>query len=104
VLIKPAAAFGEAADDVRLAALDAIQIFAAGLALQVILALRVLTSHPLVVQAESASRRLRLRDAGTDVTSSLPRGVDRIAAHDAISPSGRKMSRFALGTIGSASE
>jgi hypothetical protein len=64
VLIKPAAAFGEAADDVRLAALDAIQIFAAGLALQVILALRVLTSHPLVVQAESASRRFALTRCG----------------------------------------
>jgi hypothetical protein len=56
-----------------LVTLDVIQILAARLALQVILAFRVLTSHPLVVQVEPAQQALTLAGCGTDTTVSLPR-------------------------------
>jgi hypothetical protein len=64
VLIKTRPASGEAADDVWLVAVDVVEIFAAGFALQVILAVRVLTSNPLVVQAEPAKQTLALTRCG----------------------------------------
>ena len=65
VQIRDPAAASEAANDLRLVALEVIDIFAAGIALQVVLlAFRVLTSHPLVVQIEPAPEKLALAKCG----------------------------------------
>jgi hypothetical protein len=62
----------EPADDVRVVALDVIEILAARLALLVVLTLRVLTSHPFVVHVEPAKKALALAGCG-DRHDDLPR-------------------------------
>jgi hypothetical protein len=72
------AAPGEAADDVRLVALDVIEILTAGFALKVILTVRAPTPRPFVVQVEPAKQALALagcRDGHDD-----PQGMANLIA------------------------
>ena len=77
-LLSSSYAAAGAASEVRdggVGPLDVIAIFAAGLALQVVLAFRVLAPHPLWCTLNWQSRRLRVRDAGTDMRTSQDRWI-----------------------------
>ena len=94
-LVSSSYAAADAASEVRdgrVAPLDVIAIFAAGLALQVVLAFRVLAPHPFVVHVEPAKQALALAGCG-DGYDDLPRSMDRISACHADSPSVRNLPR-----------
>jgi len=59
------------ADEARLVALDVIEIFAARFALQIVLAVRVEASHPLVVQVEPTEQPLGCGGGHDDLRRSM---------------------------------
>src|SRR5690242_19713908 len=94
-LLSSSYAAAGAASEVRdggVGPLDVIAIFAAGLALQVVLAFRVLAPHPFVVHVELAKQALARAGCG-DGHDDLPRSMDRISACHADSPSVRNLPR-----------